>query len=95
MSAVSVNGSMMRANPLSVAGSNSKYKALGAYPAGFWAGLWYGMIAPITFVVSLFNTRVSLYETNNKGRFYDIGFFIGISGSVGGSGASTTDITPR
>ena len=83
------------ANPLSVAGPNSKYKALGAYPAGFWAGLWHGIIAPIAFVVSLFNSNVSIYEINNNGRWYEFGFLIGISGSIGGSGASSTQITPQ
>ena len=37
-------------NILSVAGSNSKYKVLGNESAGFWAGLWHGMIAPVTFL---------------------------------------------
>jgi len=83
------------ANPLAIAGSDSKYKALGATPAGFWAGLWHGIIAPIAFVVSLFNPNVSMYETNNNGRWYEFGFLIGISGSVGGSGASSTHITPQ
>jgi hypothetical protein len=30
--------------------------------AGFWGGLWHGIIAPITFIVSLFATGVSIYE---------------------------------
>ena len=83
------------ANPLSVAGPSSKYKEPGANPAGFWAGLWHGLITPITFLVSLFNPNVSMYETNNNGRWYEFGFLIGISGSVGGSGASSTHITPQ
>jgi len=55
---------------LSVAGSNSKYNEPGAKPAGFWGGLWHGIIAPITFLVSLFVSGVSIYETNNNGRWY-------------------------
>lgn len=66
------------ANILAVAGPNSKYKAEGATPAGFWAGLWHGIIAPITFIISLFSLKVRIYETNNRGRWYDVGFFIGI-----------------
>ena len=77
------------ANPLAVAGTNSKYKQLDASPAGFWAGVWHGLIAPITFIVSLFNPSVGIYEINNNGRWYDFGFLIGISGSVGGGGASS------
>lgn len=66
------------ANILCVAGSNSKYQEPGADPAGFWAGLWHGMIAPITFFVSLFADGVRIYETNNRGRWYDFGFMLGI-----------------
>jgi len=66
------------ANALSVAGNNSKYKDANATPAGFWAGLWHGIIAPITFFVSLWDDTVSIYETNNNGRWYEFGFMIGI-----------------
>ena len=77
------------ANILAVAGTNSKYKQPGASPAGFWAGVWHGLIAPIVFIVSLFNPSVGIYEINNNGRWYDFGFLIGISGSIGGGGASS------
>jgi hypothetical protein len=63
---------------LLVAGSNSTYKQPGASSAGFWAGLWHGIIAPITFIVSLFADGVRIYETNNNGRWYDFGFMLGI-----------------
>jgi hypothetical protein len=72
------------ANALSVAGSNSKYKEPNARPAGFWGGLWHGMIAPITFLVSLFVEGVSIYETNNNGRWYELGFMLGIGAYAGG-----------
>ena len=65
-------------NILLVAGSNSKYKLPDAEPAGFWAGLWHGLIAPITFIVSLFADGVRIYETNNRGRWYGFGFMLGI-----------------
>jgi len=67
------------ANILAVAGPNSRYKLPGAKPAGFLAGFWHGMIAPIVFIISLFNSKVRIYETNNKGLWYDFGFFIGIA----------------
>lgn len=76
------------ANPLSVAGSNSKYKQPGAVAAGFWGGLWHGLIAPIAFIVSLFNPNVGIYEMNNNGKWYEFGFLLGISGSFGGGCAS-------
>ncbi len=77
------------ANILAVAGPNSKYKLPGARPAGFWAGLWHGLISPVIFIVSLFNPGVRFYETNNRGRWYDFGFIIGVSGAFGGSGSQT------
>jgi hypothetical protein len=74
-------------NSLSVAGWNSKYKELGAKPAGFWGGLWHGIIAPITFVVSLFVDGVSIYETTNNGRWYEFGFMLGIGAYAGSEAA--------
>lgn len=75
------------ANRLSVAGPNSKYKTPESDPAGFWAGVWHGLIAPIVLIISLFNPNVRIYETNNNGIMYDLGFVIGASGSLGGSGS--------
>ncbi len=74
-------------NVLAVAGSDSKYAAPGAEPAGFLAGLWHGLICPITFFVSLFKPGVRIYEVNNCGGWYDFGFLLGASGSLGGSGS--------
>ncbi len=76
-------------NKLGVAGPNSKYKLSGADPAGFWAGFWHGIIYPITFIVSLFNPDVRIYETKNQGRLYDFGFILGIAAIFGGSSSST------
>ncbi len=70
---------------LLVAGPNSKYKLPGAEPAGFWAGLWHGMIVGFVFVVGLFTTDVKIYETNNNGRWYDFGFLIGVGSLSGGA----------
>jgi len=71
-------------NKLGVAGPNSKYKLPDAEPAGFWAGFWHGAIMPITFLVSLFNPGVRIYETHNNGGWYDFGFILGAASSVGG-----------
>lgn len=65
-------------NILAIAGSDSKYKLPGATPAGFLAGLWHGMIAPVLFWISLFMPGVRVYETVNKGRWYDFGFLLGV-----------------
>lgn len=55
--------------------------------AGFWLGLWHGIIAPITFIISLFNDNVNLYEVHNNGNWYDFGFVLG-TGILFGGGTS-------
>ena len=57
--------------------------------AGFWLGLWHGIIAPLTFFISLFTDGVNVYEVNNSGNWYDFGFVLG-AGILfgGGSGGS-------
>lgn len=55
--------------------------------AGFWLGLWHGIIAPVTFVISLFTDNVNLYEVHNNGNWYDFGFVLGAGILFGGGGA--------
>jgi hypothetical protein len=81
------------ANILAVAGPNSKYQQPGAGPAGFWAGLWHGLICPFTFIVSLFTPAVRIYEVHNRGRLYDFGFLIGASASLAGGGSQAGPAT--
>ena len=57
--------------------------------AGFWPGLWQGIIAPVTFVVSLFNDRVNVYEVHNNGGWYNFGFVLGAGVLLGGSAAGS------
>jgi hypothetical protein len=45
--------------------------------AGFWLGLWHGIISPITFIISLFTKDVTLYEVHNDGNWYNFGFVLG------------------
>jgi hypothetical protein len=52
--------------------------------AGFWMGLWHGIISPVTFVISLFTERVNLYEVHNSGGWYDFGFVLGAGILFGG-----------
>ena len=54
--------------------------------AGFWLGLWHGIIAPITFIISLFNDAVGIYEVHNNGGWYNFGYLIGLTIILGGSG---------
>ena len=55
-------------------------------PYGFWGGLWHGIIAPFSFVLSLFMDNVALYAVNNNGGWYNFGFVIGAGILFGGSG---------
>jgi hypothetical protein len=51
----------------------------GQDPAGFWLGLWQGLISPITFLISLFTSEVNIYEVQNNGNWYDFGFMLGVA----------------
>jgi len=53
-------------------------------PYGFWGGLWHGFIAPVSFVISLFNDSVAMYAVNNNGGWYDFGFVLGAGILFGG-----------
>ncbi|MGN6576519.1 MAG: hypothetical protein ACTHKG_12595 [Nocardioides sp.] len=63
--------------------------ASGEGEAGFWLGLWHGLILPVTFVISLFTDDVSIYETANSGNWYDAGFVLGAVCSLSGGGAAS------
>ncbi len=52
--------------------------------AGFWRGLWHGIISPITFFISLFTEDVNIYEVYNTGGWYDFGFVLGAGILFGG-----------
>jgi hypothetical protein len=45
--------------------------------AGFWLGIWHGLLSPITFIISLFSKNVRFYEVHNSGGWYNFGFVIG------------------
>lgn len=57
--------------------------------AGFWRGLWHGLISPITFVISLFSDHVAMYEVHNNGGWYNLGFILGAMTTFGGCGNRT------
>ncbi len=58
-------------------------------PANFWAGLWHGLIIVITFIISLFTKEVGIYESNNVGWGYNLGFLLGCCIALG-SGARSS-----
>lgn len=53
-------------------------------PYRFWNGLWHGIIAPVTFIISLFKDDVAMYAVNNNGAWYNLGFLLGASIILGG-----------
>jgi len=58
--------------------------------AGFWQGLWHGIIAPVTFVISLFSDKVHIFETHNNGNWYVFGFLLGLTAIWGGGGRASS-----
>ncbi len=70
------------------AGTNPTVDVLDAdgKSAGFWSGLWHGVISPVTFIISLFSDNVNIYEVYNSGNWYNFGFMFGVSLIFGGSG---------
>ena len=48
-------------------------------PSGFWVGVWDGLTLPFSIIGRLFSD-ISIYDVNNNGRFYDLGFVIGTGG---------------
>lgn len=77
------------------AGPGLASAADGGPQAGFWQGLWHGLISPVTFVVSLFTDSVSVYEIHNTGNWYDAGFMIGVSTVFSGSARSGVRASSR
>ena len=47
--------------------------------AGVAQGLWHGLIAPVTLVLSFFNENVQMYEVHNNGKEYNLGFLFGVA----------------
>ena len=70
----------------SCAAGPSPAAGTGEDPAGFWLGLWHGIIVIVTFVISLFTDTVSIYEVSNNGNWYDFGFVLGLTIALGGAG---------
>lgn len=66
----------------------------GDTPAGFWVGLWHGMIAWVTLVIGIFSDQVGVYEVHNSGGWYDLGFLLGVGCLAGGGSRSYRRKTP-
>jgi len=73
----------------SCAPGNARYGIDTGRPANFWAGLWHGLIIIVTFIVSLFTKDVGIYESNNVGWGYNLGFILGCCMSLGAGARSS------
>ena len=63
--------------------------------AGFWSGIWHGLISPITFILSLFTRNIYVFEVHNNGGWYTFGFLLGASMTFGGSGGGAASRRKR
>ena len=52
-------------------------------PAGFFTGIWHGWIAPISLILGMFKSNITIYESFNTGWWYDLGFYISIIAGFG------------
>ena len=57
---------------------------LSGAPANFWWGPWQGLIVYLSFIASWFEKNIVLYQVNNNGFWYNLGYLIALSLSVGG-----------
>jgi len=72
--------------PLILAGCATQMKgSIQPDAPGFLFGLVQGAIAPVTFVISLFQPDVAVYAVPNNGGWYNFGFVLGIGGFAGGA----------
>lgn len=86
-----IKGAFALAVPLILAGCATQMAgAVKPEAPGFWLGLVQGFIAPVTFVISLFNHDVAVYAVPNNGAWYNFGFVLGIGGFAGGAGKASS-----
>lgn len=56
---------------------------------GFLGGLWHGIIAPLSWIGSLFSDDIAIWAVNNNGGWYAFGFLLGI-GALSTSASKST-----
>lgn len=47
--------------------------------SGILAGIWHGIISPVTLIISFINPNVQMYEVHNDGGQYNLGFLLGVA----------------
>jgi len=58
---------------------------LNGHTYGFWGGLWHGIVAPFSWIGSLFSSDIAVFAVNNNGGWYNFGFMLGIGALTGSS----------
>lgn len=53
-------------------------------PANFFHGVWHGWIAPVTLIWQIFDPEIRVYEVQNSGWWYDLGFYMAVISGFGG-----------
>ena len=53
-------------------------------PANFLMGIWHGWVAPVSVIAGIFKGNIRVYEVNNSGWWYDLGFYMAIISGFGG-----------
>ncbi|NNE97357.1 MAG: hypothetical protein HKN24_15170, partial [Acidimicrobiales bacterium] len=48
--------------------------------------VWHGWIAPFAIIAHAFNSDIRVYEVNNTGIWYDVGFYIAVISGFGSIG---------
>lgn len=54
------------------------------HSAGFFWGIWHGWIAPVSLIIGIFKENIRIYEINNTGWLYDLGFYVAVISGFGG-----------
>ena len=67
---------------LSCAAGNEQFTSVNQ--AGFFYGIWHGVISFMSLIIHIFNDSVVIYEVDNTGGWYDFGFLIGVTAIWGG-----------
>ena len=63
--------------------------------ATVWLGLWHGIIAPVTLIISIYDKTVHMYDVHNDGAWYNFGFLLGVGVFFGALGATAGSSSRR
>lgn len=58
-------------------------------PVGFFSGLRDWLTVRIAFIVSWFNSDITLYDAGNNGFWYNLWYILGVTITLGWTGAAT------